>query len=205
MKLLLLIALSTAAFVAPLAPQTAAPGQAFSPDAEGFIRNWVVLAPIAIEGESGATEIDRDLLKGEAAIAPKAGDKIGLGNQLLEWKAHQAADYFIDFLQAFGGTRGEYVAGYAVAYVIADEEMAVTLALSTNDQGKAWLNGKQVVKFAETRTLEKDADRAEVTLLKGHNVLVLKVINEVNNWQACARFLKNGAPVKTVRISVAPK
>ena len=36
--------------------------QPLSPDAEGFIRNWLVLAPIAIVGESGATEIDRDFL-----------------------------------------------------------------------------------------------------------------------------------------------
>ena len=179
--------------------------QTSNPDAEGFIRNWLVLAPIAIEGESGASEIDRDFLKGEASVAPKAGDKLGVGSQLLEWRAHQTSDYFIDFLQSFGAARGEYVAGYAVAYVIADEEMKVTLALSTNDQGKAWLNGKPVFKFAETRTLEKDADRVEVTLVKGQNVLVLKVINEVNNWQACARFLKNGAPVKNLQIATAPK
>jgi hypothetical protein len=191
--------------VAALTLLLSAAPQTFSPDADGFIRNWLVLAPIAIEGESGASEIDRDILKGEATVAPKAGDKIGVGNQLLTWTAHQATDYFVDFLQAFGQTRGEYVAGYAVAYVVADQEMKVTLALSTNDQGKAWLNGKQVFKFAETRTLEKDADRAEVTLVKGQNVLVLKVINEVNNWQACARFLKDGAPVKNVQISVGPK
>jgi hypothetical protein len=197
MHALPIIAVLTLAFAA--APQT------FSPDADGFIRNWLVLAPIAIEGESGAAEIDRDILKGEATIAPKAGDKIGVGNQLLTWTAHQTTDYFVDFLQAFGQTRGEYVAGYAVAYVVAAEEMKVTLALSTNDQGKAWLNGKQVFKFAETRTLEKDTDRAEVTLVKGQNVLVLKVINEVNNWQACARFLKDGAPVKNVQISIASK
>jgi hypothetical protein len=181
------------------APQTA------SPDAEGFIRNWLVLAPIAIEGESGASEIDREFVGGEGTIAPKAGDKVGVGSQSLTWQAHKTADYFIDFLESFGKTRGEYVAGYAVAYVIADEDMTVTLALSTNDQGKAWLNGKQVFKFADTRTLEKDTDRSDVTLVKGQNVLVLKVINEVNNWQACARFLKNGAPVKNLQISTAPK
>ena len=174
-------------------------------DAEGFIRNWLVLAPIAIEGESGADQIDRDFLKGEATIAPKAGDKMGVGGQIAEWQAHQTADFFIDFLQSFGKARGEYVAGYAVAYVVAAEEMKVTLALSTNDQGKAWLNGKPIFKFAETRTLEKDADRIEVTLAKGQNVLVLKVINEVNNWQACARFLKDGAPVKNLQVSIAPK
>ena len=38
--------------------------QTFSPDAEGFIRNWLVLAPIGIQSESGATEIDRELIKG---------------------------------------------------------------------------------------------------------------------------------------------
>jgi hypothetical protein len=183
---------------------SAAP-QVSKPDAEGFIRNWLVLAPIAIEGESGAAEIDRDFLKGEATIAPKAGDKVMAGGQTLAWEAHQTSDYFIDFLQSFGKARGEYVAGYAVAYVTADEEMKVTLALSTNDQGKAWLNGKEVFKFADTRVLEKDTDRAEVTLNKGRNVLVLKVINEVNNWQACARFLKDGGPVKNLRVSVAPQ
>ena len=193
MRLLLLIAL------------TAAAPQPFSPDAEGFIRNWLVLAPIAIEGESGATEIDRDFLGGEAGIAPKAGDKIAIGSQVVEWQAHQTSDYFIDFLKSFGAARGEHVAGYAVAYVVADEEMKVTLALSTNDQGKAWLNGKPVFKFAETRVLEKDTDRVDVTLGKGQNVLVLKVINEVNNWQACARFLKDGVPVKNLQLSIARK
>ena len=97
------------------------------------------------------------------------------------------------------------MAGYAVAYVIADEEMKVTLALSSNDQGKAWLNGKEVFKFAETRTLEKDTEKAEVTLAKGQNVLVLKVINEVNNWQGCARFMKGAAPVKNIKIALAPQ
>ena len=46
-----------------VAPQT------FSPDPEGFLRNWLVLAPIAMEGESGATEIDKDFIKGEATSA----------------------------------------------------------------------------------------------------------------------------------------
>ena len=181
------------------APQTS------GPDGEGFIRNWLVLAPIAIEGESGASEIERDFLKGEATITPKAGDRVVVGGQELTWQAHQTSDYFIDFLQSFGKTRGEYVAGYAVAYVVADEAMNVTLALSTNDQGKAWLNGKPVFTFAETRVLEKDTDRVAVSLAKGQNVLVLKVVNEVNNWQGCARFLKDGQPVKNIKIVSAPQ
>jgi hypothetical protein len=178
--------------------------QTFTPDAEGFIRNWLVLAPIPIEGESGAAEIDKDFLKGEATASPKAGDSVMVGTSSLTWTPHQTSDYFIDFLQSFGKSRGEYVAAYAVAYVTSDSEVKATLALSSNDQGKAWLNGKQVFKFADTRTLEKDTDRSEVTLNKGQNVLVLKVINEVNNWQGCARFLKDGIPVKGLKIALAP-
>jgi hypothetical protein len=178
--------------------------QTFKPDAEGFIRNWLVLAPVAIEGESGATAIDQPLLDKEASVTPKPGATVVIGNKPLSWKPLQTSDYFIDFLQAFP-ERGEYVAAYAVAYVTADEEMKVTLALSTNDQGKAWLNGKEVFKFAETRVLEKDTDRVNVSLVKGRNVLMLKVVNEVNNWQACARFLNGSTPVTNLRIGVAPE
>jgi hypothetical protein len=179
--------------------------ETFSPDADGFIRNWLVLAPIAIQEDSGASEIDKDFLKGEAAITPKGGDKVTVDGKELTWKAHQAPDYFIDFLQAFGKERGEDVAGYAVAYVIADEEMKVRLSIGSNDQSKVWLNGKPIVKFAETRTLEKDTDGGDVTLVKGQNVLVFKVINEKNNWQGCARFMKDGAGVKNIKVSLAPQ
>jgi hypothetical protein len=178
--------------------------QTFSPDQEGFIRNWLILAPIAIQSESGASEIDRELIRGEATLKPKAGDTPTAGGQLA-WTAHETSDYFIDFLASFGKQRGEYVAGYAVAYVIAPEDMKVTLALSTNDQGKVWLNGSPIFAFAETRVLEKDADRVDVTLNKGQNVLMMKVINEVNNWQACARFLKAGAPVRDIKIALTPQ
>jgi hypothetical protein len=134
--------------------------ETYATDGEGFIRNWLVLAPIAIEGESGATEIEKDFLRGEAAIKPKAGEEVTVGGAKLAWKAHQAPEYVLDFLASFGQSRGEYVAGYAVTYVIADEDMGVSLALSTNDQGKAWLNGKEIFTFAETRRRLVALDRA---------------------------------------------
>lgn len=174
-------------------------------DAEGFIRSWVVLAPVPIAGDSGAIAIDQDFLNGEGRVTPKAGEGVRVGAGEMTWRAHQTSDYFVDFLQSFGKAQGEYVAGYAVTYILAEEAMPVTLALSTNDQGKAWLNGKEIFKFTETRVLEKDTDRVEVTLAKGQNVLVLKVVNEVNNWQGCARFLRNGAPVTNIRIAQAPE
>ena len=177
----------------------------FSPDAEGFIRNWLVLAPIAVQEDSGATEIEKDFLGGEATIKPRADDKVNVGGKILAWKAHETSDYFIDFLKAFGTERGEDAAAYAVTYVMADDAMTVTLSVGSNDQFKAWVNGKPILKFAETRTLEKDTEKGEVTLAKGQNVLVFKVINEKNNWQGCARFMKDGTGVKNIKISLAPQ
>ncbi len=184
----------------------AAPAQDTSaPDAEGFIRNWLVLAPIAVEEGSAATELDKDLVKDESKIKPKAGDKAKIEGKDVAWTAHKTADFYIDFLQSFGKDRGEDVAGYAVAYVWAEEEMKVKLSVGSNDQCKAYVNGKQVIKFSETRTLEKDSDTGETTLVKGQNVLILKVLNEKNNWQGCARFMKDGAAVKNLKISLTPK
>jgi hypothetical protein len=179
--------------------------ETFSPDADGFIRNWLVLAPIAVQEDSGASEIDKDFLKGEATVTPKAGDSVTVDGKVLTWKAHQAPDFFIDFLKAFGKERGEDVAAYAVAYVIAGDEMKVTLFTGSNDQSKAWVNGRQIIRFGDTRTLDKDTESGDVTLAKGQNVLVFKVINEKNNWQGCARFMKAGVPVKNLKISLTPQ
>ena len=89
-----------------------------------------------------------------------------------------------------------------MAYILADEPIQAKLLVGSNDQCKAWFNGKPVVKFAETRTLEKDTESADVTLVKGPNVLVFKVINEKNSWQGAARFPANGAPVTKIKVSL---
>jgi hypothetical protein len=196
----LLILLAACALVVPTRAQ-----DTFKTDEEGFIRNWLVLAPIAITGQSGADEIHHDFLNGEAAIKPKAGDEVTVGDRKLTWKSHQTFDYTVDFRQSFDPMGGEYVAGYAVAYVIADAPMNVTLALGTNDQGKAWLNGKEVFLFEEARVIDKDSDRVPVSLVAGQNVLVLKVVNEVNSWQGCARFLLDMKPITNLRISLTPQ
>lgn len=177
----------------------------FATDDTGFIRNWLVLAPISMSGQSGAEEINVDLLNGEANIKPKAGTEVKLGGRALAWQAHQTFADYIDFRESFDKNVGEYVVGYAVAYVRAEAPRNLTLAIGTNDQGKVWLNGKEILRFEETRVLDKDADKIPVSLVKGQNILVMKVINEVNSWQACARFLNGTTPVTDLKISLSPE
>ena len=200
MKATVLVVAVLTALVMPAKAQTT-----FSPDAEGFIRNWLVLAPIRMLGESGAEEMHFDALNGEASVKPRAETSVTVGAEPMPWTPHQTKDYFIDFRESFDKDKGEHVIGYAVTYVHADAPMNVTLALGTNDQGKAWFNGKEVMSHEEARVLSKDENRIPVSLVQGQNVLVLKVINEVNSWQACARFLNGEKPVTNLKVSLTPQ
>lgn len=175
-------------------------------DAEGFVRTWLVYGPISFDG-SGGDEVDKSQLPDEGKLQPKVGDKAKAGGKEFAWQKVTAGEYFVDFNQVFKAEGQNNVAAYAVAYVEAPEETAgVTLLVGTNDQGKAYLNGKEATKFAETRTLEKDADKApNLTLKKGTNVVVLKVINEANNWQGCLRLVdKDGKPIAGLKLKTEP-
>ncbi len=200
MKWTVLVVAVLISLVMPARAQTT-----FSPDAEGFIRNWLVLAPIRMVGESGADEMHFDALNGEANVKPRPDARFLVGGQPMPWTPHQTQGYFIDFRESFDRELGEHAIGYAVTYVHADTAMNVTLALGTNDQGKAWFNGKEVMSHEEARVLSKDENRIPVSLVQGQNVLVLKVINEVNSWQACARFLNGETPVTGLKISLTPQ
>ena len=174
-------------------------------DAEGFVRTWLVFGPIPVE--TAADDLDKALLPDEGNLKPKDGDKAKAGDKELAWKKVTAAEFFVDFNEVLKAEAETNVAAYAVAYVeAADEVKDVTLLMGSNDQGKVYLNGKELAKFSETRGLEKDTEKAEgLTLNKGTNVVVLKVINEANNWQGCVRLAgKDGKPVKGLTVKPAP-
>lgn len=177
------------------------------PDAKGFIRDWLLLAPIQLATENaGADEIDKPQVPFESALQPKAGDAITIAGKAIKWRAIKAKDYFFDVNEFLGGAH-ENVTAYAVTYVVAPKEITdAQLLMGSNDQGKVWLNGKEVVKFAETRTLDPDTDKAaNLTLKAGVNVVVFKVINENNNWQGCLRFTDAaGQPLAGLTLKLAP-
>jgi hypothetical protein len=188
-----------------LVPNSVSRAADYSPDDEGFIRNWLMFAPIKLEG-SGADEIDKQQLKNEGKLSPKEGDKAKAGDAELTWKAIKAADAFFDVNEILG-SQNENVAGYFVAYInVPAEKKDVILLMGSNDQGKVYLNGKEVVKFDGTRSFEKDTDKAEnLTLKKGINTIVFKVINENNNWQGAIRFTtKDGTAIKDFKVQLTP-
>src|SRR5262249_47094384 len=67
-------------------------------DGEGFIQQWLVLAPIPLkDGEDGAAGLGREAIPDEAKLKPKAGDKVKAGDKELAWKAHSSKEHLLDF------------------------------------------------------------------------------------------------------------
>jgi len=175
-------------------------------DSEGYIRNWVMLAPIALsEGESGADAVFKEQIKEEAALQPKAGDKVKIRGKELTWQNITAATNYFDF-NAVLKTVNDHAAGYMVTYIECDTERPdVIMAVASNDEGRIYFNGVDIYAFSEPRTLMLDADKGKVTLKKGVNVVVFKVINEQNSWQGAMRLLdRAGTPLKNLKIRSSP-
>lgn len=179
-----------------------------APDKEGFIRDWLVLAPIQLESDAnGGDAIEKNQIPDEGMLKPKAGDKVTVGGKELTWKKVKTSDYFLD-LNAMLNAQTEKTVGYAVCYVQSEKERKnLDLKMGSNDEGKVFLNGKLLLKTSDPRALEQDNDAArKVTLNKGVNVVVFKIFNEGgSDWQGCLRFTDtNGKPITNLSIRLEP-
>jgi hypothetical protein len=184
----------------------AAAADALRPDSEGFIRHWVMLAPVVLrDGETCAEALLKNQIKDEAELRPKAGDKVKVAGKELVWQNIIASTNYFDFNEVLKSIN-DHAAGYMVTYLECEQEMPdVIVAVASNDQGRIYFNGVDIYAFTEARPLMLDADKGRVTLKKGVNVMVFKVTNEQNSWQGAMRFLdKAGAPVKDLKIKLSP-
>jgi hypothetical protein len=178
---------------------------ALKPDADGYIRNWVMLAPIPLSPRGSAGDlVVEEQVKNEAVLQPKAGDSVKVNGKELTWRSITASAKYFDF-NALLKSDNDHAAGYMVTYIECDQDNDVTMALGSNDQARLYLNGKDIYAVQDARTLQLDADKGKVRLKKGVNVVVFKVINEQNSWQGAMRFLdKTGTPITDLKIKLSP-
>ncbi len=108
----------------------------FAPGSEGFIRDWLLLAPIQLGSDAnGAEAIEKNQIADEGSLKPKAGDKVTVGGKELTWKKVKATDYFLD-LNAVLNAQTEKTVGYAVSYVRSEAERKdLQLRMGSNDEG----------------------------------------------------------------------
>jgi hypothetical protein len=218
MKTTLLLALA----VAVLSMGVIRADDAIKPDDEGFIRTWLVLAPLPFEvteairraektgngdelGQELAKELAKEQVPGEGKLRPKEGDEVKVGDDILTWKKHKGGSHLLD-LNDFLGTQTEYSVAYAVCYLVAGDKLDnLTLKIGSDDQAKVYINGKEVLKSEKVRPADRDQDSAPVALDKGVNTIVFKISNWKYNWAGCLRFTdKDDKPIKNVEVRLKP-
>jgi hypothetical protein len=178
------------------------------PDDEGFIRDWLVLVPLPFgDGQTGAEALAKQQVPNETKLKPKEGDKVKVGGKEYTWKKHKSESHLLD-LNGLLGQQTEDSVAYAVCYLVAEEKLPnLTLKTGSDDQAKVYLNGKEVWKNEEARPADKDQDSTpDLTLAKGYNTIVFKIVNEKVDWAGCLRFTdKEGNPVKKFKVMLKPE
>lgn len=186
-------------------PATSASAQ---PDAEGFIRRWMLLEPIRQDIRSNVIFTNtwlreafaKQYFDGQMTILPKDGQKVKVGSQKLAWHLLDSETYNVKLFR-FAEKWGQQTYGslfWAVTVIDCPEEIRdIRLAAGSNGASMWWLNGEEVLLLeGDRRMVQDDGMSQRLTLRKGRNILRGAVINGPGLSDMCVRFLdEKGNPV----------
>jgi hypothetical protein len=171
---------------------------------EHYIRDWLVLGPFIFETgkhggdeDQGAAKIE--FVKDEANLAPKEGVEVN-GKKWARYKntASDAEPEYIDLNQFYKDI--DYCAAYLGCSVYAPKDLDnLTFMTGSDDYETVWINGKKLYTYEERRrSPAPDQDSIKgVSLKKGKNVIIVKVVDVVDRWGFYGRFTdEKGNPMK---------
>ena len=193
-------------------PATSASAQ---PDAEGFIRRWMLLEPIKQDIRSNVIFTNtwlreafaKQYFDGQMTILPKDGQKVKVDSQKLEWHLLDSETYNVRLFR-FAEKWGQQTYGslfWAVTVIDCPEEIRdIRLAAGSNGASMWWLNGEEVLLLeGDRRMVQDDGMSQRLTLRKGRNILRGAVINGPGLSDMCVRFLDDkGNPVTCYSLNI---
>jgi len=185
-----------------------------TPDADGFLRRWLLLEPISKPNRGNTVFTDSYLRKtfdtlyfsNQFTVLPKQGEKVKVANKELTWHALESSLYNVKLFRfAYGLRKPHYgVIFWAVTVVNAPQEMKnVRMAVGSNSASMWWVNGKEAVLLSgDRRMVMDDCVSPRLTLNKGKNIIRGVVINGPGMSDFCVRFLnEKGEPIKDLTIT----
>ena len=120
-------------------------------------------------------------------------------DEQISWKkfTDDAFDGYIDF-----GKDINWRVSYAWITVTSPDEREVQFRFSSDDQGKIWLNGKEVFANPNGGLVKIDSDTIPVTLKAGKNTILVKVCNGELSWGFYFRITDvDGKPYEDLHIN----
>ena len=185
-----------------------------SPDADGFIRRWLILEPVVkpnrtntvFTGSYVREALSPQTFPGDFEAVPRPGDRARTAEAPV-WHALDSKLWDVklfNFAQSLG--KPKYgVVFWTVTIIDSPREMkGVRLAVGSNSASRWWLNGKVAAElFDDRRMVMDDVLSDRLTLRKGRNVIRGAVINGPGLSDFCLRFLdESGAPITDLKIDV---
>lgn len=174
-------------------------------DAAGFIRRWLVLEPLAVNGRLTEDEVEKVLPATASApgveAVPRAGDVVDANNVQRKWHALDTSKYNLNTYHfAWALSKPTSNVMFEVATVVeAPREMRdVRLAICSNAASVWWLNGERLIGlYNDRQAVIDDGVSRRVTLRKGANVVRGVVVNAGGATDFCGRFLDSkDEPIK---------
>jgi hypothetical protein len=185
-----------------------------TPDADGFIRRWLLLEPIDKPNRGNTVFTDSYLKKAfdtlyfpnQFSILPKHGEKVKVGEKELAWHALESTNFNIKLFRFASGLKKQVygVVFWAVTVVNCPQEMKnVRLAVGSNAASIWWVNEKEALMLSgDRRMVMDDGVSTRLTLNKGKNIVRGAIINGPGMSDFCVRLLdENGQPLKNITIS----
>jgi hypothetical protein len=202
--------LTIAADLVPAPSLTSPASTQSSPDADGFIRRWLLLEPVPSTGltESAVrAALKKEYFQDQFTLMPRNGQKVTAGSAELTWHAVDTKNYNVNlfhFARAHGKPTSD-VLFWAVTIANFPREMnGVRLAIGSNAASVWWINEKEVIGiYGDRQTVIDDGVSKRLTLKKGPNVLRAAIINGGGATDFCARLLDaDDKPIKEYTLTL---
>ncbi|NCG21176.1 MAG: hypothetical protein GWP91_19360, partial [Rhodobacterales bacterium] len=171
-----------------------------TPNAEGFLGTWLILAPFTdVVSPYDCMPDVAERLGNDAAATPALGDTV----DGLVWQARiESGNQMLFHDWYYGVTTPREV--YVVSYIYSLTERSVDLAIGQDDGSRIWFNHELLAEDALCQGAIADADLYPVTLMSGWNTLQVLVHDRGGNWALYARFKDGATPITDLDLSLVP-
>jgi len=163
-----------------------------------FLTKWLILGPLAVSDKPGEPDkeivkiaYEKDLFNLVPVSAKSVLQPVLYQGKKIEWRYFGSQSDTINLKKVFDNT--DYIFCYALAEIISPEQAKVLIGLGSDDGVKMWINGKEVHGNFTDRALAVDDDLCEVTLNKGSNQVLLKILNSAGDFGFCIRKVSGTA------------
>ncbi len=193
---------------------TASTSEVGKPDANGFIRRWLLLEPIEKPNRTNTVFTDSYLREafnteyfpGQFSQFPKNGEKVKVGKQKLQWHSLDSELFNVKLFRFATKLDKPYygVLFWVVTAIDCEEDIPdVRMSVGSNSASMWWLNGEEAVLLSgDRRMVQADWMSHRLTLKKGRNIVRGAIINGPGMSDFCLRFLnEQGQPVTNFTVS----